>query len=134
MSPEGIDWRRHVFVVGDYGAGVLTGAATAAAVRAVVGPSMDMVLAMLIGMGLGMAVHLTIGVTLSPALGAFHVMIPGSLIGTYGGMLFAMRDTMQAHPGSFDRAVIIGAVFGATVVAAVRALDRALRAADSGKV
>jgi len=35
---------------------------------------------MLVGMGLGMVIHLVIGLVLSPLLGAFHTMLPGSLI------------------------------------------------------
>jgi hypothetical protein len=118
-----------LFTAGDYVAGAATGAATAGAVRAFVSPQLDMVLAMLIGMAVGMIVHLALTLFLSPVLGAFHVMVPGSLIGMYGGMLFAMRDTMQAHSGSLSHAVIVGVVFGLVVVAGVRLYDRALKAA-----
>lgn len=113
--------------VGDYLAGGFIGAATAAAVRATVNPETDMVLAMLIGMALGMVVHLVLGLVLSPILDPFHVMVPGSLIGMYGGMLFAMRDTMQAHAGSLNDAILVGAAFGLVVVAGVQLYDRALR-------
>jgi hypothetical protein len=119
-----------LFTAGDYLAGAGTGAATAAAVRALVSPQLDMVLAMLIGTAAGMIVHLVLVLFLSPLLGAFHVMVPGSLIGMYGGMLFAMRDTMQAHSGSLSHAVIVGVVFGVVAVAGVRLYDRALKAAS----
>jgi hypothetical protein len=123
---------RILFAVGDYVAGGLTGAATAAAVRGVVSPDLDMVLAMLIGTAVGMAVHLAIGVALSPLLGLFHCMVPGGLIGMYGGMLFAMRDVMQPHRGGLGRAIMVGIVFGAAVTAGVRLYDRALRATSAG--
>lgn len=55
-------------------------------------------------------------------------MIPGRLIGMYGGMLFAMRDSMQ-HGTSHVQAVVIGALFGLAVSAAVRVYDHALRTA-----
>ncbi|MBI4518076.1 MAG: hypothetical protein HY699_19910 [Deltaproteobacteria bacterium] len=116
-----------LFAVGDYVAGALIGAATAAAVRATIYPELDMVMAMLIGMAVGMVVHLVVGLLLTPVVGAFHVMIPGSLIGMYGGMFFAMRDTMQQHAGSLAHAVAIGAVFGLVVTAAVQAYDWVLR-------
>jgi hypothetical protein len=119
--------RDRLFTVGDYLAGALTGAVTAASVRAVVSPELDMVLAMLIGMAAGTVVHLLIGVAVSPLLGMFQSMVPGGLIGMYGGMLFAMRDAMQ-HPGSLGRAILVGIVFGAVVTAGVRLYDRALRA------
>ncbi len=117
--------------VGDHLAGAITGAATAVAVRVVVRPDLDMVLAMLAGMGLGMVVHAAFGVILSPLLGFFHLMVPGGVIGMYGGMFFAMRDTMQHAPGSLAAATLIGAIFGIAVVAAVQIYDRAIRAADA---
>jgi hypothetical protein len=116
-----------MFAVGDYLTGALTGAATAAAVRAVVSPGLDMVLAMLIGTAAGMIIHLAIGLLVSPLLGLFHCMIPGGLTGMYGGMLFAMRDAMQHHPGSLGRVILVGIVFGAVVTASVRLYDRALQ-------
>ena len=122
------------FAAGDYLAGGLTGATTAAAVRAVVSPELDMVLAMLIGMAAGMVVHLAIGLLTSPLLGLFHCMIPGGLIGMYGGMLFAMRDVMQEHSGSLGRAVVVGILFGAVMTAGVRLYDRALRASIGSNV
>ena len=120
--------RRLLFAVADYLAGAAAGAATAAAVRAVVSPDLDMVLAMLSGMGAGMIVHLALGIAFTPILGLFHFMVPGGLIGMYGGMLFAMRDTMQHHPGSLGRAILVGVVFGAAMAAGVRLYDRALHA------
>jgi hypothetical protein len=125
--------RRHqmLFAVGDYLAGGLTGAVTAVAVRAVVSPDLDMVLAMLMGMAAGIVVHLALGLAMSPMLGLFHCMVPGGLIGMYGGMLFAMRDTMQPHPVSLGRAMVVGLVFGVVVTATIRLYDRALRAANS---
>ena len=116
------------FAAADYLVGAMTGAATAAAVRSVVNPGLDMVLAMLIGTVVGMAVHLVIGVVGSPFLGFFHCMVPGGLIGMYGGMLFAMRDTMQHQRSSLADAIVVGIVFGLAVTAAVRLYDRALRA------
>ena len=114
-----------LFTAGDYAGGALVGALTAAAVHAVVAVDMDMVLAMLIGMAIGTAVHLTAGLLLTPVLGAFHAMTPGSLIGMYGGMLFGMRDSMQQV--SDTQACLVGAVFGLTTVAALGFYDRALR-------
>jgi hypothetical protein len=119
-----------VFLLGDYMAGALVGLLTAGAVHLWIAPTMDTVLAMILGMGLGMVVHLVVGLLLTPLLGAFHTMVPGSLIGMYGGMLFAMRETMQ-HPTSLDHAIEVGVVFGLIVVAAVQLYDRALRAGQS---
>ncbi|MCZ7618926.1 MAG: hypothetical protein M5U32_11690 [Myxococcota bacterium] len=119
--------RRVVLAVGDYVVGGLTGAATAAAVRLVVAPDLDMVLAILIGTGAGMIVHVAVGAAAAPLLGLFHVMVPGGLIGMYGGMLFAMRDVMQHAPGPLGNALMVGAVFGAVVTGGVRLYDRVLR-------
>jgi hypothetical protein len=121
-----------LFTIGDYLVGGLTGAATAIAVRALVSPALDMVLAMLIGMVAGTVVHLLIGLAVSPLLGLFHCMVPGGLIGMYGGMLFAMRDAMQHESGSLGGAVTVGIVFGAVVTAGVRLYDRSLRAPSGG--
>jgi hypothetical protein len=49
-------------------------------------------------------------------IGMFQVMLAGSLIGMYGGMLFAMRDAMQ--PASWTQTVVVAIVFGALVVGA----------------
>jgi hypothetical protein len=120
-----------LFSIGDYFAGAITGMLTAAAVRGVIGQEMDMVLAMLIGMVVGMCVHVVFGLVISPLLGPFQTMVPGSLIGMYGGMFFAMRDSMQMRWVSFNRAVVVGAVFGLFVTAAVKVYDRALRITTS---
>jgi hypothetical protein len=112
------------FIVGDYIAGALTGLLTACAVHLFVRPTMDTVLAMLLGMALGMAVHLVAGLLFAPILGA-HTMVSGSFIGMYGGMLFAMRETMQ-HPTSLNHAARIGVLFGVIVVVAVQLYDRSL--------
>jgi len=116
-----------LFILGDYTAGVLTGAATAAVVRVIVWPGFDLALAMLLGVGVGTLTHLAVGTLLSPLLGMFHVMVPGSLIGMYGGMLFAMRDAMQAV--SATHAIGVGVLFGIILTATVRLYDRALRGA-----
>lgn len=116
-----------LFTVGDYAGGAIMGGATAAAVRGLVSPNTDMVIAMLIGMAVGMVLHLVIGLLLTPLLGMFHAMIPGSLIGMYGGMMFAMRDSMQMHPGSLGHAVAVGTGFGVLMIALMRIYDRALR-------
>lgn len=113
-----------LFATGDYIAAGLMGTVTAAAVRLLVDPGFDLVLAMLLGVGIGTLVHLAMGLLLSPLLGLFHVMVPGSLIGMYGGMLFAMRDAMQ--PVSLGHAVAVGAAFGAIVMAIVQFYDYAL--------
>jgi hypothetical protein len=119
---------RHIlFGMGDYFAGAVTGAATAAIVRALISPDVDLALAMVFGMGLGMLVHLPIGLVFSPVLGMFHVMVPGTLIGMYGGMLFAMRDVMQQ--GTWGHAIGVGAAFGVLVTAGVQLYDRALTGA-----
>ena len=116
-----------LFTIGDYLAGGAVGAVTAVGVRAVVSPQLDMVLAMLVGMAIGMIAHLVLTVLLAPVLDPFHVMVPGGLIGMYGGMMFAMRDTMQAHAGSLLHAILVGVTFGVVVVAGVRLYDRAIR-------
>lgn len=123
--------RPSVFVVGDYLSGGLTGAAVAGAVRVLVGSDLDMVLAMLVGMLIGTVVHLAIGIAISPLLGLWHCMVPGALIGMYGGMLFAMRDVMQHTRGSLGHAMLVGALFGVTVTVGVRLYDRAVRAPNS---
>jgi large-conductance mechanosensitive channel len=115
-----------LFSVGDYLAGMLVGAATALGVRMVVWPGMDMVIAMIIGMGLGTVIHLVLGFLLGPLIGMFEAMIPASLIGMYGGMFFGMRDSMAAGSRTLGAALIVGAAFGAIVVAGVQYYDRAL--------
>ena len=113
-----------LFVVGDYLAGGLTGAAIALVVHCIIPNGFDLALAMVLGMGVGTVTHLVLGMLLSPLLGMFHVMAPGSLIGMYGGMLFAMRDAMQ--PVSLAHALLVGVTFGVVLTAFVRFYDRAL--------
>jgi hypothetical protein len=116
-----------VFTVGDYATGALIGALTAISVRAAVKPGLDLVLAMLVGMALGTLVHLGVGALLAPLLGMFHVMVPAGLIGMLGGMVFAMRDSMQ--PVTVGHATAVGLLFGIVIIAGVRHLDRALAGA-----
>lgn len=115
------------FCVGDYLAGALTGGLTALAVRTIVGPHWDMVVAMLVGMIAGMVVHLLLALVLMPLLGGFEVMIPGAMIGMYGGMLFGMRDSMQQEYIPLSTALAVGAFFGLVVVFGIRWWDRQLR-------
>lgn len=112
--------------LGDYVAGCVTAVAVAAAVHAVVDPSWDLVLAVLAGTAIGTGVHLVVALPMGSLVGIFQAMIPGGLIGMYGGMLFAMRDSMQA--ASWSRVVLVALVFGIAVVGVVHAYDRALRA------
>ena len=123
MRDEAVE---RLFAIGDYAGGALIGAITAAAIHVVVRYEMDMVLAMLIGMAIGTVAHVAVGLLLTPVLGAFHSMTPGSLIGMYGGMMFGMRDSMQEV--SLGQASLVGVIFGLAVVAALRLYDRALRA------
>jgi hypothetical protein len=118
-----------LFAIGDYLAGMLISITTTLAVRAIVWPGMDMVIAMLLGMAAGMVLHLVLGLVLAPLLGMFETMMPGSLIGMYGGMLFGMRDSMAAGSLTLPAAVVVGAIFGAIVVAGVKVYGRALRGA-----
>ena len=118
-----------LFSIGDYVAGIVIGIVTTLAVRVIVSPGMDMVIAMLLGMAAGMVIHLVVGFVLAPLLGMFETMIPGSLIGMYGGMLFGMRDSMSAGSAKLSAAVVVGAVFGVVVVAAMKVYGRVLRGA-----
>ncbi len=122
------------FVIGDYTAGIFIGVLTALGVRAAVWPGMDMVIAMLLGMVIGMAMHTVLGLLLSPLLGMFETMIPASVIGMYGGMLFGMRDSMAAGSHTLIASAAVGAFFGALVVFGVKVYDWALRGAvvDAG--
>lgn len=115
------------FCVGDYLAGSLTGSLTAFAVRAVIGPQWDMVVAMFVGMAVGMLIHLSLLLLIIPLLGTFEVMMPGAVIGMYGGMLFGMRDSMQQTYISLNTALVVGALFGLVVVFGMRWWDRQLR-------
>jgi len=123
------------FVLGDYVAGMLIGALTALSVRAAVWPGMDMVIAMVLGMVIGMAIHLVLGLLLSPLLGMFATMLPASVIGMYGGMLFGMRDAMAAGSRTLGATATVGVLFGALVVLGIKVYDRALRGAviDAGE-
>lgn len=122
------------FAIGDYLAGMLIGGATTLAVRLIVWPGMDLVVAMLLGMSAGILVHLVVGFLLAPLLGLFETMMSGSLIGMYGGMLFGMRDSMAAGSRALAVAIVVGAAFGAVVVAGVKIYGRAVRGAvfDAG--
>jgi large-conductance mechanosensitive channel len=113
--------------IGDNFAGAAIGAVTALVIRSVVSPGMDMVLAMLVGMALGMIVSLLMGYMLAPLIGIIDVMVPGSLTGMYGGMLFAMRDSMAAGSRTMAASIVVGAIFGLVVTAAVEIYNYALR-------
>jgi hypothetical protein len=115
------------FAIGDYLGGMLIGVATAVVVRAIVPPGMDMVIAVLLGMAAGVILHLVLGFVVAPLFGLFETLMPGSLIGMYGGMLFAMRDSMAAGSSALSATVLVGAIFGAVVVLGVKLYDRALR-------
>lgn len=115
------------FRLGDYLAGALTGMLTALAVRIIVGPQWDMVVAMMVGMAAGMVVHVTLLLVFIPLLGTFEVMMPGAVIGMYGGMLFGMRDAMQQAYVPRNTALVVGALFGVLVVLGIRWWDRQLR-------
>lgn len=118
--------RKSLYLVGEYVAGIATAVVTALPIHAVVDPGWDMVVAMIVGTLLGSAAHLVVLALLGPFVGFFHVMAPGALIGMYGGMLFGMRDSMQA--ASWSRTLAVAAGLGALVVAAVQLYDRALHA------
>ena len=124
-----------LFSIGDYLAGMTVGALTALGVRMVVWPGMDMVIAMIVGMALGMVIHIALGLVMAPLIGMFNAMMPASLIGMYGGMFFGMRDSMAAGSRTLHATVVVGAIFGALVVAGVKYYDRTLRGAvvDSGE-
>jgi len=118
--------RKWLYLLGEYVAGIVTAVLTALPIHAVVDPDWDMVVAMIAGTVLGSAAHLLVLALLGPLVGFFHVMAPGALIGMYGGMLFGMRDSMQAASWSRTLAVAVG--LGILVVAAVQLYDRVLRA------
>lgn len=117
------------FQIGDYLAGAVIGVATAVIIRGVVSPGLDMVLAMLIGMGIGTIVSLILAYMLSPMLGIVETMVPGSLIGMYGGMLFAMRDSMAAGSRTMLAVITVGAIFGIVMTIAVKLYNYVLRGA-----
>lgn len=120
--------RKWLYLLGEYFAGVATAVLTALPIHAVVDPGWDMVVAMIAGTIVGSAAHLLVLALLGPLVGFFHVMAPGALIGMYGGMLFGMRDSMQAASWSRTLAVAVG--LGILVVAAVQLYDRVLRAEE----
>jgi hypothetical protein len=49
--------------------------------------------------------------------------VPGTLIGMYGGMLFAMRDSMAAG----SRTLASATIFGAVAVLGVKTYNQALQ-------
>jgi len=116
-----------LFQIGDYLGCAAIGTVVALVIRTAISPGMDMVVATLIGMGLGMIVSLLMGYMLAPLLGIIDVMVPGSLTGMYGGMLFAMRDSMAAGSQTMAAGLVVGAVFGLLVTAAVKSYNYALR-------
>jgi hypothetical protein len=113
--------------IGDYLAGAMIGVATALIVRIIIWSGMDMVIAMLVGAGIGMIVSLLISFMLSPLLGIVETMVPGSLTGMYGGMLFAMRDSMAAGSRTMTAALAVGAIFGIVVTVTIKLYNHALR-------
>jgi len=54
-------------------------------------------------------------------------MIPGSLTGMYGGMLFAMRDSMAAGSRTWSAAIAVGAVFGLVMTIGMKIYNHVLR-------
>jgi hypothetical protein len=115
------------FQIGDCLGGAAIGVVTALVIRIFISPGMDMVIAMLIGMGLGMIVSLLMGYMLAPLLGIIDIMVPGSLTGMYGGMLFAMRDSMAAGSRTMAASLVVGAIFGLLVTVAMKIYNYALR-------
>jgi hypothetical protein len=115
------------FQIGDCLAGAVIGTATALIVRIIIAPGMDMVIAMLVGGGVGMIVSLLISFLLSPLLGIVETMVPGSLTGMYGGMLFAMRDSMAAGSRTMTAALVVGAIFGIAVTVVMKFYNHVLR-------
>lgn len=122
------------FIFGDYFAGMAVGALTALGVRTAIWHGMDMVIAMLIGMAIGMIIHIAVGLLLAPLIGMFNSMVPASVIGMYGGMFFGMRDSMAAGSRTLGAAILVGAIFGASVVMVIQVYDHILRGAvvDAG--
>ncbi len=118
-----------LFTLGDLLAGMLVGTVTALGVRAIVWPGMDMVLAMLLGTAIGMVIHLVLGLLLAPLLGMFETMMPASVIGMYGGMFFAMRDSMEAGSRTTGAAAMVGGGVGLVVVLGLKLYDSMLRGA-----
>lgn len=125
-----LDASRRAYAVGDYLSGAATAVAAAAPLHAVVEPGWDMVLAMIVGAGVGVVAHLAVLALAGPLVGFFQVMAPGALIGMFGGMLFAVRDSMQV--ASWPRAIGVAIVFGLLVVGVLDLYDRILRRASAG--
>ncbi len=115
-----------IFAAGDYLSGGVIGALVAVAIHHAVPTGSDMVVAMLLGIVIGSVVHLAVALVFTPLLGPFHAMVPGSLIGMHGGMLFGMREVMQHDMGTAHVARV-GVIFGLVVVALVQIYDYALR-------
>ena len=113
------------YLLGEYAAGVATAVATAVPIHALVDRDWDMVVAMLAGMVLGSIAHVLVLGILGPLVGFFHVMAPGALIGMYGGMLFGMRDSMQA--ASWSQVMAVAAAIGIAMVVGIQLYDRAVR-------
>jgi hypothetical protein len=63
----------------------------------------------------------------STMLGIVETIVPGSLTGMYGGMLFAMRDSMAAGSRTMTAALAVGAIFGIVVTVAMKFYNHALR-------
>jgi hypothetical protein len=113
------------YAFGDYAVGAIAAIAVAASIHAIVDPGWDMVTAMLVGAAIGTAVHLVAVGVASPFVGFFQVMTTTGLIGMQGGMLFGMRDSMQA--ASWTRVLLVAVLLGVVVVGVLRLYDRALR-------
>ena len=118
------------YVLGEYAAGVATAVATALPIHALVDRDWDMVVAMLAGTVLGSIAHVLVLGVFGPLVGFFHVMAPGALIGMYGGMLFGMRDSMQA--ASWSQTMAVAAATGFAMVVAMQLYDRAIRSEAEG--
>lgn len=117
------------FAFGDLAASILVGTCTASLVQVFIGPSWDMALAMVAGMAIGTGVHLVAWLLLMPALGAIEAGTAPGLAGMYGGMYFAMRESMDNVPmgSGHTRALLVGAVFGILSWIAVAVLNRLYR-------
>jgi len=74
-----------------------------------------------------MLIHIILGLVMAPLIGMFNAMMPASLIGMYGGMFFGMRDSMAAGSRTLQAAIVVGAIFGALVVAGVKYYDLTVR-------
>ena len=90
--------------------------------RSAVDPTLIKYLGSIVSIALNIALVLGI---LGPLVGFFHVMAPGALIGMYGGMLFGMRDSMQA--ASWSQVMAVAAAIGIAMVVGIQLYDRAVR-------